>query len=356
MSEAATADTPAWAAFLTELRARGLDAPDPVRVLGQLAVHLALFFGGLAAFGLATGWGWRLAGLALALAGTVGVALNTHSSAHGATTRSPHLDRALALLGFPLVCTFSLTGWNLKHLRHHAHPNVAGLDPDHDFMPYFAFSTAQLAPERGTGYYRWQWIFFPLAVAVMSVRMRWVGYGLLGGELRKPASPARTRAALDALCVAASEVLWWALPLALLPLPDVLLLHGARAVVLSFVLFAAFAPAHIPAAAPYLTAVDRDADPMLHQLATTLNYRCSRLTSFFLGGLDHQLEHHLAPHVPHTRYREIAPVLEAFCRERGWPYRTLGWGEAIAATCKVVVRPKPGTSDLAAWLAEAPRP
>jgi linoleoyl-CoA desaturase len=40
-----------------------------------------------------------------------------------------------------------------------------------------------------------------------------------------------------------------------------------------------------------------------------------------MGGLDFQIEHHLAPRLPHTTYALIAPRLEAACAERGIDYR-----------------------------------
>jgi linoleoyl-CoA desaturase len=41
-----------------------------------------------------------------------------------------------------------------------------------------------------------------------------------------------------------------------------------------------------------------------------------------MGGLDFQIEHHLAPRLPHTVYPLIAPQLQAACAERGIEYRT----------------------------------
>ena len=134
-------------------------------------------------------------------------------------------------------------------------------------------------------------------------------------------------------------------------------MHAVRTAALSYGIFCIFAPAHLPPAAPYVQRLDRSVDPMFHQVAVTLNYRCPRILSFFLSGLDHQIEHHVAPRVPHVRYRELAPVLEAFCRARGWPYRTLGWGEAISQCFAVMKRPKPVPNLLhspSSWPVERP--
>ncbi|MGZ4691909.1 MAG: hypothetical protein ACXWAY_19990 [Acidimicrobiia bacterium] len=40
-----------------------------------------------------------------------------------------------------------------------------------------------------------------------------------------------------------------------------------------------------------------------------------------MGGLDYQIEHHLAPKLPHTIYPVVAPKVEGACRARGLDYR-----------------------------------
>jgi linoleoyl-CoA desaturase len=40
-----------------------------------------------------------------------------------------------------------------------------------------------------------------------------------------------------------------------------------------------------------------------------------------MGGLDYQIEHHLAPKLPHTTLRLAAPRLEAECAARDIRYR-----------------------------------
>jgi fatty acid desaturase (delta-4 desaturase) len=38
------------------------------------------------------------------------------------------------------------------------------------------------------------------------------------------------------------------------------------------------------------------------------------------GGLNYQIEHHLFPRMHHGHYATVAPVVRAFCLERGIPY------------------------------------
>jgi len=40
------------------------------------------------------------------------------------------------------------------------------------------------------------------------------------------------------------------------------------------------------------------------------------------GNLSYQVEHHLYPDMPSSRYREIAPKVRAICERYGLPYNT----------------------------------
>jgi linoleoyl-CoA desaturase len=60
----------------------------------------------------------------------------------------------------------------------------------------------------------------------------------------------------------------------------------------------------------------------VHQLATTTDFAPrSRLLTWYIGGLNFQIEHHLFPRLSHVHYPRIAPVIRRVCAERGIPYR-----------------------------------
>ena len=59
----------------------------------------------------------------------------------------------------------------------------------------------------------------------------------------------------------------------------------------------------------------------VHQVETTVDFaRGNRLLSWFIGGLNFQIEHHLFPRVCHVHYPALAPLVEETCREFGLPY------------------------------------
>lgn len=59
----------------------------------------------------------------------------------------------------------------------------------------------------------------------------------------------------------------------------------------------------------------------IHQMHTTANFaRNNHLLSWFVGGLNFQIEHHLFPNVNHIHYPRIAPIVEQTARDFGLPY------------------------------------
>jgi linoleoyl-CoA desaturase len=42
--------------------------------------------------------------------------------------------------------------------------------------------------------------------------------------------------------------------------------------------------------------------------------------SWYIGGLNYQIEHHLFPNISHVHYRSIAPIVERTAKEYGLPY------------------------------------
>ncbi len=54
----------------------------------------------------------------------------------------------------------------------------------------------------------------------------------------------------------------------------------------------------------------------LHQLRTTANFATkSKIVSWFTGGLNFQIEHHLFPKISHVHYPEISKIVKQLCKE-----------------------------------------
>jgi linoleoyl-CoA desaturase len=54
----------------------------------------------------------------------------------------------------------------------------------------------------------------------------------------------------------------------------------------------------------------------VHQISTTANFATkSKLVSWFLGGLNFQVEHHLFPGISHVHYPQINKLVKETCKE-----------------------------------------
>ena len=59
----------------------------------------------------------------------------------------------------------------------------------------------------------------------------------------------------------------------------------------------------------------------IHQLFTTVNFSTkNRIMNWFSGGLNHQVEHHIFPHISHVHYTKISKIVRETAKEFNLPY------------------------------------
>jgi len=59
----------------------------------------------------------------------------------------------------------------------------------------------------------------------------------------------------------------------------------------------------------------------IHQLLTTVNFSTkNRFVNWFTGGLNHQIEHHIFPHISHIHYTHIGAIVKITAKEFNLPY------------------------------------
>ena len=60
---------------------------------------------------------------------------------------------------------------------------------------------------------------------------------------------------------------------------------------------------------------------MMHQIRTTVNFaRKNPILSWYVGGLNFQIEHHLFPKIAHVHYPALSKIVESVCMEHNIPY------------------------------------
>jgi len=331
-------------AFRRELAAQGiLFRRTPGRLIGELLIFVTASVLGIALylssdhFLVAT-----LAMWIITLAG-MGIGTSAHTASHNAVSGRPWINTALAYFGYPFFLQVSLAYWRHKHLRvHHAEPNVAGVDDDADLTPFFALSEAD-ADNAGPllrRLYRFQWLYFPVLLVGNSFNMILTGWRFLSGKLMDP----QARCAADWVdlgMLGLHYLVWVLLPLLFLPVREVLMFTLLRFALMSYAMFAVFAPAHFPAEAVMLKKGAVSHDWVAAQIATTVNFRTGWLGRLICGGLQYQIEHHLFPSTSPTVYPQLSKLVREYCEQHGYPYRCFSWSAALWKSFTALRHPKP---------------
>jgi linoleoyl-CoA desaturase len=268
--------------------------------------------------------------LAVPLAVSVGLAMGAvgfnvqHDGGHHAYSRRGWVNW-LAALTLDLIGASSYL-WHWKHaVLHHTYVNVSGHDSDIDLG-----FLGRLSPhQRRLWFHRWQHLYLWALYGWLTINwelyvdFRTLALGRIGGH-RYPRPKG-----WDLVTFIAGKLaffgLAFAVPMLLHPVWKVLLLYVVASFVLGVVMSVVFQLAHCVPQAAFPPAPEGAAHLenswAVHQAETTVDFaRGSRLLSWFLGGLNFQVEHHLCPRVCHVHYPALSRVVEATCREFGVHY------------------------------------
>jgi linoleoyl-CoA desaturase len=339
-----------YATLSAELKRQGWFRKATGRLMMEFAFHLATFALGIViAINAANAWIW-IAGVAVSAIGATGISTNTHTSAHFATSDRRWFNLLMAWIGYPILGQFSISYWWKKHNRgHHRVPNVIGVDKDCDFMPLFAYCDADVAGKGPAArlYFKYQGAFLPILVLIHGFNIQTYDWRYLFRVLRDPGRR-RLLHWMDVVGLSLHWVLWVIIPALFYPLLYVVLFHVVHRAMFGVAMFVMFAPAHYPAEAIAVNPSELEKDPLLLQTAATVDFRTGFVGRLYCAGVEYQIEHHLFPGMSHTHYPHIAPMVEAFCRRHGYPYRTLGWCEALWKSYLTFWRLKPVRTDLEA--------
>ena len=76
----------------------------------------------------------------------------------------------------------------------------------------------------------------------------------------------------------------------------------------------------------------------VRQLLGSANIEGGKLFHFLSGNLSFQVEHHLFPDMPSSRYVEVAPRVREVCRRYGLPYNTGPFSKQLGSVHRTIVR------------------
>ena len=205
--------------------------------------------------------------------------------------------------------------WMAKHTRHHANPNHDDLDPDVGPGVLVWSRDGGARPRLPTRHQAW--FFFPLLTLLGISLKRDSVRALRDGTVKRrgsraPCSPSTS----SSTCAAASSC---SSPLQAVAF---IVVHQA---LFGIYLGLTFAPNHKGMPHP-----DGTEDFLRKQVLTSRNVRGGWLVDTALGGLNHQIEHHLFPAMPTPNLRKAQPIVQAYCAELGVPYEVTSLWDSYA--------------------------
>jgi len=247
-----------------------------------------------------------------------------HDGAHGSFSKYPTLNKMAAVtLGFLGGSHFM---WNMKHnIIHHAYTNIDGIDDDIDAKPFLRMASTQKKYKfhRFQHWYFWffycwlyiYWIFFSDYKKYFTHKI---------GDV-----PLKKMMVKDHIYFWTYKVISLAIfivtPMLMVGVVDTIIGYLIMTLVAGFILSIVFQLAHT-VEHTHFPMPDEASGKMedewaIHQLKTTANFATkNRIISWFVGGLNFQIEHHLFPKISHIHYPNISKIIKQACREYNVEY------------------------------------
>ena len=271
----------------------------------------------------------------LALCGVMGVAIGgiglsvMHDANHGSYSNKPWINN---LLGLSLNAVGgNAFNWKVQHnVLHHTYTNIH--DVDEDISPR---GVLRLSPHgEWKSFHRFQhwyaWFFYGLMTIVWVLVKDYARIQKYerDGLVKKQKTTLATEWTILILSKALYAVYIFIIPVLVLSIAWWQILIGFLVMhyVAGFILAVIFQPAHVIDGTEYPLPDNNgkmDNSWAIHQLHTTTNFaNNSRIFSWYVGGLNFQVEHHLFPGVCHVHYRKLSTIVEQTAREFGVPYKS----------------------------------
>ncbi len=280
--------------------------------------------------------------VALLLCGFLGVILASigfnvmHDANHGSYSSKKWVNE---LFGYSIN---ALGGnafiWKFKHnIIHHTYTNVDGVDDDIARSPLLRQCSTQVWKPA----HKFQHIYVVFLYAISS--LAWVAYLDFDKYFKRKVNTTSMQK-MDVK----EHILFWvskllyavfyvALPIWIVGVGKWAVGYLTMELVLGFVLAIVFQLAHVVEETEFeyagIEPVMIESEWAAHQVKTTSDFAPkNKLISWFSGGLNFQVEHHLFPRISHIHYPELSKIVEEKCKEYQLPYHSIPtMQEAIAS-------------------------
>lgn len=259
--------------------------------------------------------------------GMSGIGLSVmHDANHGSYSTNPRVNKFLG--GLVNMIGGYHVNWKIQHnVLHHSFTNVEGYDEDIN-NAWMRFSPSQ----KRRPFHKFQIVYGPMLYSLMTIYWlvskdfeqvsRYEAQGLYEGQ-----GMTRKKALWT---VIQNKSLYWIftliLPMIFFPAAWYHILIGFMCMhlVSGMALALIFQPAHVIEDTDFFLPdedISVENNWAIHQLKTTSNFaNKSIFFSWFVGGLNFQIEHHLFPNICHIHYKKIAPIVKQTAKEFNVPY------------------------------------
>jgi linoleoyl-CoA desaturase len=247
-----------------------------------------------------------------------------HDANHNGYSDNPRINKLVSLSAEML----GMSGfrWRTKHnVWHHTYTNIAGFDDDVE-----AFGLMRLTPrEPWKPLYRAQAWYFPVIYSFIAIDFIMRDFMMVFAGKSDANHVYPKLSAADKITFWAGKLFFFtimfALPLLVFPWWQVILGFLIVMLTVGLILGVVFQLAHISGDAEFPEPVGSPPhianEWAIHQVETTVDFAPrNRLLSWYIGGLNFQVEHHLMPHICHLNYPKLAPIVAATCEEFGIRY------------------------------------
>jgi linoleoyl-CoA desaturase len=248
-----------------------------------------------------------------------------HDACHGSYSSKKWLNNTLGL-------TLNALGgnafiWKFKHnILHHTYTNVDGLDDDIAKSPLIR----QCASQRWVPAHRFQHIYVVLVYAISS--FAWVFIMDFNKYFRGKVhnSELQHMSRNEHVVFWASKILYLlfyiVIPVYFVGWQAWAIGFACMHVIMGLTLALVFQLAHVVEHAEFAKVEGEDMmienEWAIHQVKTTANFAPrNKFISWFVGGLNFQVEHHLFPRISHVHYPAISGIVKETCRSFNVPYK-----------------------------------
>lgn len=300
----------------------------------KTAVMMLLYF--VPYFIILTGWGagstllffglWILMGFGMSGIGTAVM----HDANHGTYSVNNKVNKLISYM-LEVIGGYTVN-WKIQHnILHHTYTNITGLDEDIDTMGLIRLSPNQPLKWFHRYQYLYAWFFYMIMTLYWMTAKdffqasRYKKMGLLVKEQVSLKQAMWRLAFYKAFYYAYVLVL----PLLFSGMPWYIVIAGFVGMHFTAGLFLSciFQPSHIMETSGFAKPLDENGKKQMedswaiHEIENTTNFAPrNRFLSWFSGGLNFQIEHHLFTNICHIHYRKMAPIVKATAREFGLPY------------------------------------